>query len=294
MPRLSPLTLATLAAGSLLATHASAAVLVNDSFSDGSRTDGPDPLDAAFFATNAGTLGVGAGGDAVVPGDNSLNYDAGGNFRGVVANFGPVTLDTEATTGLTLGFDFRLRTLNANTNGLRFGLYNTLGTPFTDDSTAADVDDQGVTARAAIGGTANAFNLGLDQPSGSGPFGRNTDLASGGSGTSLSINDNLARSATFSITRTGTDTLEVTSTLFNGTGGTGGVLGTATGTANVNQTLGDPADFFTFNELGVGLGAATNSFSVDNVTLNTTVVPEPASLALAAAGLGLLAGRRRR
>jgi hyaluronate lyase len=109
-----------------------AVTLVNDPFSDGSRSNaaGGDALGLVYYMGTAGgaltvtndASGIGAG--------NALLYapDAGAGFGKYLAYFGPVTL-ANAGDSITLRLDYRfLRSPPNLSAGLRIGLYNAMGT----------------------------------------------------------------------------------------------------------------------------------------------------------------------
>lgn len=288
------------AALTILASGTSqAAIIISDSFDDGGRTNGTDANDAAWYYTAPTSAGIVTGGTSVVNGNNSLAYTSGGNFRGVEANFADTTLASfgAADSGIRFTFDFKLNSTNANTNGFRFGIFNSLGTPFNgDDQTTgannADTrNDEGFISRTAIGGTAATMNIGEDRSqangSGSGPFGSDFTIANG---TNFSLNSTTqVYSGLYEIVRDSATTIQITASIYSGAGSSGSPIGTVT---QSNYTLGAQSPSLTFNSLGVGLGAQSNNFAIDNVILQT--IPEPSSAALLLGALGAIAIVRRR
>ena len=117
--------------------------LISDGFTDGGRTNGADPLDAAWLTIlppSGGTqptlsivndaAGIGAGNALFVN-----NVSGQSQSKTIVASYVKETL---ATVGdkLTLSFDFRFASIAAHdaANFFRFGLYDDNGKPYTADN----------------------------------------------------------------------------------------------------------------------------------------------------------------
>jgi hypothetical protein len=274
----------------LAASQATAAiVIINDSFSDGGRTNGVDPNDAAWFQNNSGdTASVVNDANAVVNGNFGLSYNAAGTFRGAVAPFPSVTLGAvgSVTEAISLSFDFRMRSTTAATNGFRFYLGNSLGSPYTADGSttpAGQADDIGLGSRFNIGATPSSLAIVRDggPPAGSGLLGINETYSTLSSNT-FSINDQLAHSALLLIRRTSPTTVEVTATVYDSPGLTGTVLATVTHGGITEAEAG----LFTFNQAAIGIGGTANNFSIDNVLVqHPDVIPEPSTLGLLASAL---------
>lgn len=272
-----------MAAVALLPPAASAAVIVQDGFTDGGRTNGADPLDLPWYQGTGGTLsvaddpagtGFGAG--------NALFFDSGGTFRRFLGVFDtPITIAPGET--LNLSFDYRFPAAPASTGGnFRFGLYNDGGTPLTADTTSssARTNDFGYAvttnpgSAAANGTSITKEAAGDDILGGSSPGGLVTFGTAGGSVASGTT----PHTATLSVSRN----LAGTALSFSGQLDNAAIF---SGTDNSPST-------FTFHEFALGSGGVEIDFAIDNVIIN--VVPEPTGALAISLVTGLLALRRRR
>lgn len=275
-----------------------AAILVSDSFDDGNRSNGSDLLDTQWYANNANsTISVSsAAASSVFSGNNSLFVNNGNQgFIGAVGILPSTTLGAigSGTEGIRFTFDFRLVNTSANTNGFRFGIFNSLGTQFNGDGSIASngFNDQGFLARVATGSGTNTMNIGIDRPSpgsGSGTFGNDSTLASDTNSISLN-NTSQIYSGYYEVIRDSATTVSVTGSVFTGSGSTG----TPLGSASIASYTPENADYFTFDYFGVGSGGVNNlDYTIDNIVVQT--VPEPSSSALLLCAFGSVALRRRR
>lgn len=255
-------------------------VLLNDPFSDGDRIKGADAQDAQWWITSGGTLAV--ANDAVIGSGNSLQLTCSGSTsqRRLVANFTSADL---ANTGdsITLSFDFNIFGTGSSDRGFRFGLFDSEGTLVNVDGTAytdsmAAGDDTGYLAGISTGSYTKGYlynEVASDT----------TFMGGSGSMVILSSNDSFGAISnnakhTAVVTVTKTDAGIQLDTLIDGTSLISG---------------GDTQSLTTiFDEVGFSGIGAQSSFAIDNVKVEYSPVPEPATMILI--GLGLLAVRSRR
>ena len=139
-------------------THA--AVVVNDGFDDGGRTNGADALDVDWWTidgrnpgdqtltvqTDDGSPGIGSGNALAV------THTATDDRRSILANFADVTL-ANIGESISLSFDFRILSSSNSKEDFRFGLYNSNGTVQTSDDLGDSIgdNDTGYYIRASTG-----------------------------------------------------------------------------------------------------------------------------------------------
>jgi hypothetical protein len=243
----------------------SATSLVDDQFIDGAVTNGTDALDATWTSINAG-LSVGA-------------FDSSGNTTSALVKTGSATFNTVKgaftnTTALTnggdgasitLSFDFRFTaTPGASNAGLRIGL-GTSSNGYTFNVGTGGTASGGFvqyTAADATAGTSNGFT---------------TSPAS-----SFSISDTASHTFSLTLTRTGANSLSLSSTL------DGNTFTATSGATSISA--------FTFDRILIGEGGTAMRFNIDNVNVTLGVIPEPSAYATFAGlgALGLVAFQRRR
>lgn len=124
----APFALCLLAITSMLAASASAAVLVEDSWADGTREDTNLPEESAWFASNAATTPTLSASPGSLLG-NVLMFATNAGSRLWITHFtpagSPVTLGTGDTLKVTLVFTpSNLPAVLPTSRGLRFGLFN--------------------------------------------------------------------------------------------------------------------------------------------------------------------------
>ncbi len=263
------------------ASASSAATLLDDKFLDGNFTNGSDAgeTDAEWFTNKSNTPGTVTIVSNSVTGpdegsdDSALSFAAGtANFRGILANF------TSTTIGLndrvTLSFDFRyIAAPTANDSGLRIGLFNSNGTVVTGNASTADDDDFGYLARFST--NSNGTSDLRDVPTGDAQSAG--DLIGGTTSNTIGAFGTTSRALRFELTGVAGG-IQLDSYFDNS------LIATATDT---------DAAYTTFDNLRIGQGGISDTFEIDNVLVETSVVPEPSVALLGALGLlGLLRRRR--
>ncbi len=250
--------------------------LIDDKFVDGGSDNGTDALDTLWQPYGSGnniaspltkdsTTGPNEGSPDFFMRSNPNTNQA----RGVYGAWSPTTTLGLGDT-LTLTFDLMQQTETAATAGIRFGLYDSLGTPSVNDDVGYAGRFSIATATAA---SATEESSGTDQPLTGG-----TVSALAGSGTG-------AVGVTTTSMRMGL-TLERTAL---------GIAGTLYQNGNSVFSFSDNTSPYTlFNEVFIGTGLISSSLNIDNVLVVYTpaVVPEPTSL-FGAAIVSLVALKRR-
>jgi hypothetical protein len=302
----------------LIAPMLPAQVIVNDSWADGTRSNGPDPLDSNWW-TSSNVSGI-----EVSPG--SLGMVTGATGRGIHTVFPTQTLSnvgdsvraaytftTPPTVGTNLSASFRV------------GLFDTLGRPELDGditaSTAAPHPAYGYYAASTTGlpgymmdmdvNTGVAADLSFRQhdtpvnAAAQTPTGRLmgtttgfTQVANTGPDAGYTFAPNTLYSGSISITRidgateADPDQFQITGTLTTPSGTTThSVIDPAFDSANINM-LAFWANSSVFGTSSTP-GTADNGIDFSNVQVEFVSVPEPGSLSLLALGLGWVARRRR-
>lgn len=261
--------LAALAAG--LTSQAATINLLNDDFSDGGLSDGTDLLDAVWTSSGQASnnpVSVAAF-DSAGNTSNALfknNTNAGMTFNVVKGAF---TNTTALGIGdsITLAFDFRFTaTPGASGAGLRIAL----GTSSTTEL-----------FQLGTGGTASgnfAHYNSADTTAGTGSVTFTPSPVP-----TTSITDTLAHTFSLTLTRTGSTSLDFSSTV------DGVTVTSSSGATSISA--------FTFNRVLIGEGSPVMKYTLDNVNVFiTTAVPEPSAYAALAglAALGLAAFKRPR
>lgn len=249
--------LAVLGGSVLMTSGAAAAIIVNDTFTDGGFTDGADALDVAWTPTT-GTLSVAT--DTIIGTGNALAFTSTSTFPISRAPFSPTSLNNVGDS-ITLSFDMRFTAApGSNVGGFRWALA---------DSTAS----KSYVFQYGTGGT-NGINY-VYFPAVA--IGGSNGTGITASGTSGNINDQEKHTLSLTITR-----------LANGVS----LLSKVDGAGNHSATHTAASAFTSFDTLLIGEGSINTNWRVDNVVVET--VPEPTGLALLGVVGGLLAARRRR
>ena len=185
---------------------------------------------------------------------------------------------------IRLEFTFRFLDIDTLSNaGFRFGFEGSNGTLVTGDGqTTVSDNDLGYYAQTGVGTTAPLNNNTLYRENGgTSPILGGTDRTTvTASSAGVAINDLLAHTASFTITR-GTGTNVSLSLSYDGGPA---ITGTAT-----------TVPYYTFDEIAFGNGFVADAvdFNIDNVSVVTNV-PEPSAAVLGLLVVPFIAGRRRR
>ncbi len=260
-----------------------ATIIAQDTFDDGSRTEGNDPADIVWYSNqvlsgSATTLSVITDGSLDGNALNANNPTVGNPTyvqRAVVGDFSnrAITLSNVGDNAY-LKFDFRfVNALTSSTeNRFKFGLYNSNGTSASSDATNATRNDDGYWAQTAYGATAGTTGIFREDGDGTSTLmwsgkwigeSGTTDVSQLSSA-SNKINDNLKHTAILEITRTNTNELTLVMTILD-----------ASGTQEMSYTAVDTnAVTFTFDQ--VTLGGYTNEldYNVDNLIVGTGTIAE--------------------
>lgn len=291
----------------VLSTSLEAALIVNDSWADGGRNNGADPLDSNWW-TSASASGI----EVAV---GSLGMVTGTSGRGIhtifptqtLANIGDKLVATYAfTTPATVG--------SGGTGAFRAGLFDTLGRAGLD----ADISASSGSPNALYGwgtgaggpGTAGLPGYMMDMDVGTGaedlsfrqhdagtvaPTGRLMGTTTGFTQISPTGPDgayvfaaNTAYTGSLTITRISATDMQIT-----------GTLGAATHSvtdAFDSASIGMLAFWANSNIFGSSAtpGEANNGIDFSNVRIEFVPIPEPATLGLAALGVLAAAWARRR
>ncbi len=288
--KIQPLTNAIIGSFALTAATAHAVTVLTDNFTDGNRTASP----AWYLSGAAPTSASVTSGANSIAGSNSLFFDSSNTFQGLTANF--TAAGTGGSGALAVGesyiltLDLRMVSASNVANGMRIGLGNSAGNPFTADGTpaAGSVAAQSHFGYYAGFGTGTTTSLIVNQDTGGGNnpgFTSGSDTSSLGSvATGVALTNGNNRSILFEVERTSTTDALITASYFSTTGSTG----TPAATFSFTDTTGA---YFNFNQVTIMSGGVTQDFTFDNVVL--THVPEPSAALLGSLGVLALLRRRR-
>jgi hypothetical protein len=269
------ISLSIIALATLLTTSLPAEVIVDDSWADGGRNDGADPQDTNWWLSNST--------DAIEVSTGSLGLVTGSSGRGIRATFAPQTLGIGDTITATYTFTTPA-TIGSNGGAFRIGLYDKLG--------RAELEDD----LSASSGSPNALYDGLpgymadyDIDTGSEDINiREHNLAAttgrllgttsgydsiGNGGEPYTILANTTYVGTISVTRTGADSVDITSSLSQG----GTLLSTHTerdvsGIANNFGMLAFQANASTFGASNTP-AETDNGIDFTNVKIEVKLAP---------------------
>lgn len=292
---LSLLALVALQPGILQA--ATIGVVVDDSFADGDRTK-TGALDANWWSSNS------TSGNSVEITTGALGLVSGTSGRGIHATFPTQNLNvgqtiiatytyrTPATVGNNRSSSWRVALMDGSDPNLADDLLSSSSTPnpiyFNLEGYMGDID-------VNTGSDADISIREHTVPNITGRFLGTTgewDTLGSSSDAGYTIDPNTEYVGTFSITRTGADSVDITGTISQG----GSLLDTNTesdvsGIANNYGMLGFWANSNVFGSSNAS-GDPDNGITFSNVTVE--VIPEPSTVALCFGVATLLLGKRKR
>ena len=272
-------------------------VIVDDSWADGGRDNGADPLDTDWwYSTSSSAIEVSVG---------SLGLVTGGAGRGIHGTFASQALGIGDTLTATFTFTTPATVTAAGGGGANFriGLFDTTAHTLAQDiSTPSalytnlngymmdfDVNPSTTSTNIQFRQRTNAASQNLLSATGD-----YTSIASGGA--SYPFLANTTYTGVFSLTRTGADSLDLSGALYQGVS-----LLSSTTVSDVSGIVSDIGMIgFHANSSIFGssstVGQADNGIDFSNIKIEFIAVPEPSSLALATIGLAgtILACVRRR
>ena len=296
------------AAAALLASPAFGTLVIDNNFVNGNPLTGAGPLESAFYTTSSGS---GLASDNGTPG--VLDFASGSSGRAFHTLFAPQTLANAGDT-LTVSYTFTTPATVGSNEDFRVGLFNTGGAPgFDTDISASSGTPNPILNN--LPGFSGEFDINTDDAdlairthdvNGS-PTGRlltttgGFDFVSSGDNNGFDIDANTQYTGTVVVVLDENGDLVITQTLLGGT-----VDETYTDTLPVADIDGGDAgvntltfDFLGFSVTSGAFGSVNNAGEPDNgadfnnISVSFEAVPEPGSLALLAAGVGLMAVRRR-
>jgi hypothetical protein len=275
---------------SALAGSARATVLLQDSFADGAKTNGADTLDTNWLPTNSFQSDLAITSDSTTgpnegAPDSAISHNPSVAFRGFVGTFPSVTLSVGQS--LTLQFD-ALTSSGNNAEGLRFGLYNSNGTPVTTANYSGDNDDFGYFISVPTGATAATPTLhqetGTASPSDDAGSGNDVSTLSAAT-TSIPTPNAAYIHYIFTITHTSATGNHFSLSLLSAP------YATATD-VTFSAPLDSTAPYVTFDQVLFSHGNVTGVQKLDNIEVS--LVPEPASAGILLMAGGLILSRRLR
>jgi hypothetical protein len=296
---------------------AKAQVFVNDTFTDGGRTNGADPLDISWFEISSNfdqtvstppQIQLSVVDDPILGTGNALNLDTPSfvSFNNTflpahygLGTFAPVSLGNNIGDMLDLSFDFRFTTQpslsstfaefpGVRRSGLRFGLYNSADTPVTTDILDSLVgsgtpieDDGGYLVAFGLGDT-NFMSLNKEN------FNSGDSITGGFGGVQLesttstsSIDDTTPHTAKLVLERLDSQLVRLTASVDG---------------FSLEASDSGSGIISSFNEIAVRSLFSDLDVNIDNVVLQTrtsTSVPEPSTnIAIFGLGLGWLLKRK--
>jgi hypothetical protein len=265
----------------MLAGLAGATTLVSDSFNDGGRTNGGDPLDSAWY----GASGVATTQLSMVnlSGNYVLQVAPTADYRAIVGGFATQTLAVGQKLTLSLKYHFVTapgQGAAPTANSFRFGLYNNNGTATTGDDQTTSNNDPGYASWARLVNNATNYSKIMEESGTAGSIMTLTDTALVGATSTLptaGLNDTNWHTAYLELTRLAAGMQ---------------IVAKIDGNVILNST-DSSSPYYSFNEVAIGVGSASNrTFQVDDILVN--FVPLPPTLLLFGSGLLGVVGLRRK
>ena len=273
-------------------------VIVDDSWVDAGRNNGADALDTDWWSStssNANSIEVSAG---------DLGMITGTSGRGIHGTFALQSLAIGDT--LTATFTFTTpATVTANGAGganFRLGLFDTTGHTLAQDIQTASVlytNLNGYMMDYDVSPTTSSTNIQFRQRSAAtsqnllSATGDYTAIGSGGG--SYTISANTTYTGVFSLTRTGSDSLDLYGALYQGASLLSST--TVSDVSGIVSNIGMLAFHANSSIFGStsAAGQADNGIDFSNIKIEYTAIPEPSTLALTFISLaGLVFANRRR
>ncbi len=268
----------------VVAAPSQAALVLDDSFSDGDRTDGTDPLDSQwFFLTNIAPDTAAVVGDALTlerTGSTSVGFNPHS-----VTTFAPQTLGIGDTIILTFNFQ---SLGGASATGIRFGLYNSGGTNLGNDIAGAP-PATGSTFQNDLGYSVFAPH---QQVSNVTLYHRPTNSTNNTLQVAAGANTIVVGSG-IQGTATDTATVYTASLAINRFNSTSFNLAVNYAGTSFSENYTPAALTDTYDTLSIfGITGQNQAFTIDNVRVE--VIPEPSTVAMLGVGMLALIKRQRR
>ena len=279
-----------------------AQVIVDDSWADGGRNNGADPLDTDWWYSTGST--------AIEVGSGFLGLVTGGSGRGIHGTFPvqPLSIGDTLTATFTFVTPATVATnISGSSAGYRIGLYDTTGKP----GLAADLTASSGSPNAAYNNL-NGYMMDFDVNLTSGnniTFRQRTNSLSGqlqattadfeiissGGGNEYGLGANSTYTGVISLTRSGADEITLTGSLFD-SGlnllSTHSVVDTS-GAVTSFGMLAFHAGSSLFGSSSTP-GQANNGIDFTNIKIEYIAVPEPSAVTILGLGVMLLALAQRR
>lgn len=276
-------------------------VIVDDSWVDGGRTDGADALDTAWWSATS------SNGNSIEVYPGILGMISGTSGRGIYGTFANQTLGIGDTLTATYTFTTPATVTSAGAGGANFrvGLFdktsNALwGTADVQDPNNANIGLKGYMMDFDVGPTTTSTNIGFREHTtltgNAWVLKSTTDYTTLGSGGgSYTFTPNTSYTGVWSLTRTGTDSLDLSGSLYQGatllstftTNDASGIVGTI-------GMIGFQANAGVFGSTTTAGQTQDNGIDFTNIKIEYLAVPEPSTLTLGLIGLaGLMFAKSR-
>ena len=267
------------------------AMIVNDTFADGDRTNGADVLDVSWFkGTTASTLAVV---NDTTFGSNAMRY-SGGSLAATVAAMPSTTLAVGETIRISVTFRYENGAPTNSAGAFRMGLFTNNGGETLGDTATVAADGSGHTAdgyyasfpsgpAAAPTTTGNGYEIFRETEDNNAILAGDRSSLGAPTVTTAGMSGTGAYTALFEITR-GASSTTFRSYLDAGTGTPTSQVGAGTDSSGTQIS--------TFDTIALSIGGNNTPWLIDGVTVE--VIPEPSAVLLGLlGGLSVLGVRRR-